>query len=89
MDSCYWSERNPRQPVELVAEVVHADGRVSSAIVTNLSDEGCGVAGVFLIGERVTLILPDAGPIEGQVRWAFNGEGGVLFDREKPSPDAG
>jgi hypothetical protein len=79
MDSEEHAERRQRHRVQLEAELVRLDGSTTRTIVSDLSLDGCRVAGWFLIGDSVTLRLPQIGNVRGQVRWALNGRAGVRF----------
>jgi hypothetical protein len=79
MDSNEHAERRHRHRVQLEAELIQPDGSTTRTIVSDLSLDGCRVAGWFLIGDSVTLRLPQIGTVRGQVRWALNGRAGVRF----------
>lgn len=79
MDKEEWPERRRRHPVQLEAEIMQADGRSAPTIVSDLSLDGCRVAGWFRIGEAVTLRIPRIGVVNGQVRWAVSGRAGIRF----------
>jgi hypothetical protein len=79
MDSSDHSERRQRHRVQLEADLIHPDGSTTQTIVSDLSLEGCRVAGWFLIGDTVTLRIPKIGDVRGQVRWALNGRAGLRF----------
>lgn len=76
-----WPERRPRHAVRLVAQVARGDGEAMPIEVTNLSLDGCCLTGAFLIGERLTLTIPQVGRLTGQVRWAVLDQAGVRFER--------
>jgi hypothetical protein len=79
MDSSPWPERRPRHHVELRANVIQSAGKVTPTIITNLSPEGCKIAGAFPIGEHVILEAVELGRMEGQIRWSLNDESGFRF----------
>ena len=83
MNGIEWPERRQRHQVQLEAEMVQSDGSSIMTIVSDLSLDGCRVAGWYSIGEQVTLNLPRIGKVQGQVRWAVNGRAGVRFLTEK------
>ena len=74
-----WPQRRPRHAVRLTAQIMRNDESCLEADVTNLSLEGCGIAGWYVIGERLTLDIPRIGKLRGQVRWAMLGRAGVRF----------
>ena len=76
-----WNERRQRHPVQLMAKVSRADCQEAEVAVSNLSLEGCCLEGWFQIGERLTIVLPRIGKLQGCVRWALFGRAGVLFDK--------
>jgi hypothetical protein len=57
------------------------DGREVSALVTNVSSEGCQLLAdvQFSVGETVTLNLPGRGSVRAQVRWTAGERAGVRF----------
>ena len=71
--------RRFRHEVELDAEVHYPDGHTSKARLTNLSLEGCRLAGWFRIGDRLEFTIPNIGRVRGQVRWAVGGHAGIRF----------
>jgi hypothetical protein len=79
MNSENWPDRRQRHRVQLEAELIQTDGSRAKTIVSDLSLEGCRVAGWFRIGDTVHLKLPRIGEVRGQVRWAMNGRAGVRF----------
>lgn len=72
-------ERRQRHRVQLEADVVQPDGSTTQTIVSDLSLDGCRVAGWFRIGDMVQLRIPKIGLVRGQVRWAINGRAGLRF----------
>jgi hypothetical protein len=79
MNSDNWPDRRQRHKVQLEAELIQGDGSTSMTIVSDLSLEGCRVAGWFRIGDTVRLRIPRIGEVRGQVRWAMGGRAGVRF----------
>ena len=79
MDSNDHRERRQRHRVQLEAELIHPDGSRTKTIVSNLSLEGCRIAGWFLIGDTITVRIPKIGDMRGQVRWALGGLAGLRF----------
>lgn len=76
-----WIGRQDRFPVEVEAVVHRADGSKSSALVSNISSEGCRLdaADEFRIGELLTIAIPRIGQVKAQVRWALSGSAGAKF----------
>ena len=64
---------------DLKAEVIQLDGSSMATIVSDLSLDGCSVAGWFRIGDTVVLEIPQIGKVQGQVRWAMRGKAGIRF----------
>lgn len=86
-----WPERRRRHAVRLDAVVTRLDGTELTAIVTDLSLDGCCLTGSFRIGERVRVKVPRIGTMTGEVRWAFLGRAGLRFltAREREQESAG
>ena len=74
-----WSARRLRHPVEITATIHYAHGHESTALVSDLSLDGCRLKGWFVIGEFLDLTIPKIGRVRGQIRWAIGGEAGVRF----------
>lgn len=74
-------DRRMRHVVQLDASVTRSDGETCACVMTDLSIEGCRIGGDFTIGERVELDTAQIGKLTGQIRWAFNGQAGVRFDK--------
>ena len=79
MDMDDLPERRLRHRVQLEADVVQPDGSAAQTIVSDLSLDGCKVAGWYRIGDIVQLRIPKIGLVRGQVRWAINGRAGLRF----------
>jgi hypothetical protein len=65
--------------VQLEVELIQTDGSITRTIVSDLSLDGCRIAGWFRIGDTVHLKIPRIGEVRGQVRWAMNGRAGLRF----------
>lgn len=74
-----FQERGLRHSVRLDAAVIRGDGTEVTAIVTDLSLDGCCLIGPFRIGEQVTVKIPKVGSLAAEVRWAFMGRAGARF----------
>jgi Flp pilus assembly pilin Flp len=72
-------ERGLRHSVRLDASVTRGDGAEMTAVVTDLSLDGCCLIGRFRIGEQVTVKIPKVGSLAAEVRWAFMGRAGAKF----------
>ncbi len=79
MEHQHWPDRRQRHRVQLEADLIQADGATSQTIVSDLSLDGCRIAGWFRIGDDVRLRIPRIGEVRGKVRWAMNGRAGVRF----------
>lgn len=75
-------ERGLRHSVRLDASVTRGNGAETTAIVTDLSLDGCCLIGRFQIGEQVTVKIPKVGSLAAEVRWAFMGRAGARFVSE-------
>jgi hypothetical protein len=77
-----WTPRNDRRQVDLAAVVHRGEGGPLSVIVKDLTEEGCRLsAGETLrIGEHIKIEIPRLGFLDAQIRWAFDGEAGALFN---------
>ena len=74
-------EHRVRRPVALQAQVKRAGGSLVSAVVTDLSFEGCALQSATPLepGEAVQLTVHNRGGIEAIVRWASGNRAGLLF----------
>lgn len=72
-------DRGLRHNVRLHASVTRCSGAEVSAVVTDLSLDGCCLIGQFQIGERLTVKIPKLGSLAAEVRWAFMGRAGARF----------
>ena len=79
MNSDKWPDRRQRHRVQLEVELIQIDGSITRTIVSDLSLDGCRIAGWFRIGDTVHLKIPRIGEVRGQVRWAMNGRAGLRF----------
>ena len=77
------ADRRLRHAVQLKALVSRSDGGTCTSAVTDLSLDGCCIAGDFAIGERVELTVEPIGLLTGQIRWAFAGKAGVRFAKRE------
>lgn len=75
----YIRERGLRHSVRLDASVTRTGGADVTAVVTDLSLDGCCLMGQFQIGERLTVNIPKVGSLAAEVRWAFMGRAGARF----------
>lgn len=82
MDPADIKERAPRAEARITGHLRRANGRIQSALIENLSEQGCAVSGCFPIGEFVTLSLPKLGNLRAQVRWSFQARAGLRFLKE-------
>jgi hypothetical protein len=85
-----WRPRAGRSRVSLTGTVSGADGRVATALISNLNYKGCRVAANrdFAVGETVSLAISGRGRITGQVRWTRGSLAGVIFLTGDSSVDA-
>lgn len=74
-----WTDRRLRHAVKLGAEIVREDGSTKPTSVSDLSLDGCKVAGWFRIGDELTIRAERIGTMRGQVRWATSGLAGIRF----------
>ena len=74
-------EHRVRRPVALQARARRSDGSLVSAVVTDLSFEGCGLqsGSALEAGEAVQLSVQNRGAIEAIVRWVSGSRAGLLF----------
>ena len=72
-------ERGLRHSVRLDTSVTRGNGAEVTAVVTDLSLDGCCLVGQFQIGERLTVKIPKVGSLAAEVRWAFMGRAGARF----------
>jgi hypothetical protein len=79
MSSSDWADRRLRHKVQLEAEIIDGEGASRGTIVSDLSLDGCRIVGWFRIGELIDLQIPRIGRVQGQVRWAMNGQAGIRF----------
>lgn len=80
------SARSPAGRANHAATVRLGDGREVTALVTNLSDDGCQLLAEadLSVGETLVVTLPDRDPIEAQVRWTAGDKAGIRFLNEDP-----
>ena len=76
-----WQNRSPRRGVSLVGTARLATGIRFRLLITNLSYEGCTAIPEqpLEVGETLSLLIPDRGTIEAQVRWAADDKVGLRF----------
>jgi|GEM_PF-5149074 len=74
-------DRELRAPVDFDGTVIDSSGQHIKARIGNLSRNGfCGsCSGTLRIGSLVTIILPELGPKEAQIRWALGPRFGATF----------
>ena len=73
-----WVEREEREPVSLDASIVLPDGRSVSAIIRDVSANGCCVEcdEALPVAQSVRLDL-GGDSVEAEVRWAIPGAAGL------------
>ena len=75
--------REDRDEVHYRARAFGPDARQLNFLVVNLSPHGlmarCETP--FDIGDRIRIVLPIAGPVVAEVRWALGGRIGCQFDQ--------
>ena len=76
-----WIDRVAREPTAFPAVVVLPDGRRSSVMITDVSNEGCQVAGdeTLPIGKIVRIELAGGIIADASVRWQLQGRAGLQF----------
>lgn len=79
MTSGTWPKRRQRHAVRLEAVVTRDGGAVVTCDVSDLSLDGCCLAGSFLIGERIEVKIPRIGTLVADIRWAFLERAGARF----------
>jgi hypothetical protein len=81
LDGAALLEARVRRPVALQAQAKRSDGSVMSAVVTDLSFEGCALqsGSALEAGEAVQLTVQNRGAIEAIVRWVSGTKAGLLF----------
>ena len=65
--------------MRLRADLQLADGGSTPVTIDNLSAEGCCIEGQYQIGDRIDLIVPTTGRVQGHVRWSIGGRAGIRF----------
>ena len=80
------TDRSKRRPVSLRGFVSLPDGSSESALILDLSYEGCAIQTVLPLaaGQNVSLSLLRRGAIDAEVRWAADGKAGLVFKAEQP-----
>ena len=79
-----WTPRNDRRQVDLAAFVHRGEKPPMPVIVTDLTEQGCRIAGgdTLRIGEQIRLEIPRLGYLSAQIRWAMDGQAGARFESE-------
>lgn len=74
-------EHRVRRPVALQAQARRADGSIVSAVVTDLSFEGCALQSrsALAAGESIELTVDNRGATQAVVRWVSGTKAGLLF----------
>lgn len=78
------SEREPRRPFALAAQLVLPNDEVIDVQLVDLSSHGCKVRSpkILWIDDRLSLSIPGKGAIGCTVRWSRDGLLGLQFDPE-------
>lgn len=76
-----WTSRDPRTKVQLTGTITRANTLRHPVRVTNISAKGCRVESdrQLIIGESVTLAVPERGEWRARVRWALLDSAGLEF----------
>jgi hypothetical protein len=76
-----WQNRSSRRGVSLVGTARLSNGIRFRLLITNLSYEGCTAIGEqpLQVGESLSLLIPDRGTIDAQVRWTADEKVGIRF----------
>src|SRR5881628_2773522 len=79
------SEREKRRLVTLAAQAIRADGSVVDLTISDLTRDGCGVAGPVDLrtGEPIELTIANRGTTTAVVRWSAAGRAGLIFRGEE------
>ena len=74
-------DRAPRVDSRLVGTVTGPDGETMSAVVLDISREGCrlSVDGELHLGNRIAIDVDRYGSHIAEVRWSAGGEVGAVF----------
>ena len=78
-------ERGERRPVRMTGFALSVGGRTLDVHLIDLSYEGCRISTATKLGagERIKLSVPRRGVIDAEVRWAKDGEAGLVFGAEQ------
>ena len=78
------ADRSERRPVDLTGHLALDDGSTSAITIVDLSYEGCCIATAAPLsaGQPVKLAVARLGAIAANVRWAENGQAGLVFAAE-------
>ena len=79
MDERNRPERRVRHAVQLKASVTRSSGAVVSCTLSDYSLDGCCLAGIFTVGERVEIAVRPIGVLPAEIRWAEMGRAGARF----------
>ena len=83
-----WVEREERKPVSLNASIVLPDGRSVSAIIRDVSANGCCVECEEALPIAQTVRLDLGGDsVEAEVRWAMPGAAGLRVSNQEAGGD--
>jgi hypothetical protein len=74
-----------RRPVRMTGFAVTKDRTAIDIHLIDLSYEGCRIttAGELAAGQRIKLSIPRSGVIDAEVRWAKDGEAGLVFGNQE------
>ena len=78
------ADRSDRRPVDLTGFLALDDGSTSAITILDMSYEGCRIATAASLspGQPVKLAVARLGGIAATVRWAENGQAGLVFAAE-------
>lgn len=74
-------QRAPRHATKLDVSIQRAGEHPIESFISDLSLDGCRVAGYFRQDEALTLTIPGIGRFDARVKWARFGNAGVQFVR--------
>jgi PilZ domain len=79
--SSQWKKRGNRNPSSVTGAAYRADGSWVRVHISNMSYDGCLILSgdPFDIGEALTLVMPKANHLRGQVRWSEGLRHGLRF----------
>lgn len=79
--SARWVRRSERHAIDLLARYAWK-GLRGTVLLKDLTSEGARIEGLEALrqGDGLTLLLPDAPPVEATVAWALGRAAGLRFD---------